>query len=57
MQQNARILARAIKHGVVSPRLEELELASNVGFLRVGMPDRSTPWWRSLLGWLRLLPR
>lgn len=34
-QQNARLIQRALKHGVLPPNVEQLELPSNFGFVRV----------------------
>jgi hypothetical protein len=48
-QQNARLLRRAVEHGVVPGNAEQLELPSNVAFLHAA----SRPWWHRLGGWLR----
>jgi hypothetical protein len=49
-QANGRLLTRAIRHGVVPPHLDELELPSNVGIVSARRP---TPWWSRLARWLR----
>lgn len=41
-QQNGRLVARALRHGVSPAELENLEMPSNVAFLRAGR----MPWWR-----------
>ncbi len=45
-QQNARLVERAMRHGVIPAELAKLEMPSNVGFLRAERP----PWWRRLAG-------
>jgi hypothetical protein len=37
-QANGRFLTRAIRHGVVPANLDDLELPSNVGIVRAGVP-------------------
>jgi len=45
-QQNARLVERALRHGVLPSELENLEMPSNVAFLRA----EHVPWWRRLAG-------
>jgi hypothetical protein len=45
-QQNARLVERAMRHGVRPPELENLEMPSNVAFLQA----ERDPWWRRLAG-------
>jgi hypothetical protein len=45
-QQNARLVERAMRFGVLPAELAKLEMPSNVGFLRAERP----PWWRRLAG-------
>jgi hypothetical protein len=43
-QQNARLVERAMRHGVMPAELASLEMPSNVAFLR----GERVPWWRRL---------
>jgi hypothetical protein len=45
-QQNARLVERAMRHGVMPAELANLEMPSNVAFLRA----ERVPWWRRLAG-------
>ncbi|HEY3087101.1 MAG TPA: hypothetical protein VII16_08460 [Actinomycetes bacterium] len=51
-QQNARILVRASRHGVVPANWHTLDLPSNVAILSAGRPERTAAAWRRLLRWL-----
>jgi hypothetical protein len=53
-QQNARLLTRALKHGVWPSNLDEDDLPASVGIVRVEAsdPPAATPSW-----WLRLRRR
>jgi len=53
-QHNARMLARAMKHGVLPANWDGLDLPPSVGILRAGMPERSIAGWRRVLRRLRL---
>lgn len=49
-QQNARLVERAMRHGVLPAELESLEMPSNVGLVRAGPRAEPLPWWRRLVG-------
>ena len=42
LQQNGRLLRRAAQHGVWPPNRQDLELASNIGIVQAGPPDKTT---------------
>ncbi len=52
-QQNARMLHRALRRGVIPPNLDNLELPSNVGIMRPRSRDGFTYWCLTALSRLR----
>jgi hypothetical protein len=48
-QQNARVLKRAVEHGVWPTQIDEQDLSANVGVLRAGRLPRKVGTWRRVL--------